>query len=143
MQTDLEELKEWLREFTLDLAYLSIRTKWADAIEKLQADLKKHDAWLGQAHALCADIGVPPGHIEDRLFEAIGKVRCATDDDLATIAYMSAKAESRAEIERLLAKIKSLRDGMFAASSLADGSVPDEIDREELARLDGIIAGAK
>lgn len=32
-------------------------------------------AWLGQAHVLCNELGVEPGHIEDRLFEAIGKVK--------------------------------------------------------------------
>lgn len=46
----------------------------ADEIERLRAELKKHDAWLGQAHCLCSDLKVPHGHIEDRLFEAIGKV---------------------------------------------------------------------
>ena len=43
-------------------------------IERLRDALQKHDAWLGQAHCLCSDMGIPHGHIEDRLFEAIGKV---------------------------------------------------------------------
>ena len=49
----------------------------ADEIERLREQLKLHDAWLGQAHCLCSDLGVPLGHIEDRLFEAMGRVHNA------------------------------------------------------------------
>lgn len=67
---------------------------------------------------------------------------CARRDDKikGLIAERDALAASHA---RLLAEIISLREDTFTAASMADGTVPDEIDREELARLDGIIAGAK
>jgi hypothetical protein len=31
--------------------------------------------YLAQAHRLCTELGISQGHIEDRLFEAIGKVQ--------------------------------------------------------------------
>jgi hypothetical protein len=43
------------------------------ALQAHAEEAAKLMAWLGQAHVLCADLGVAPGHIEDRLFEAIGK----------------------------------------------------------------------
>ena len=57
-----------------------------DRIESMQLDVDELRAlrqrvkelenapYLSQAHALCNDLGIAPGHIEDRLFEAIGKV---------------------------------------------------------------------
>lgn len=56
--------------------------KIGDAIDAAIAEIvflrqKKHEvenaAWLGQAHVLCNELGVDQGHIENRLFEAIGK----------------------------------------------------------------------
>lgn len=73
MTTELDELKAWLREQTLDNVYPPLRYRWVNAVESMQADLKKHDAWLGQAHVLCSDLGVAQGSIGDRLFEAIGR----------------------------------------------------------------------
>lgn len=56
------------KEFYDDL--LAERRKHAETKEQL----RRHDAWLGQAHVLCSDLSVKHGHIEDRLFEAIGAV---------------------------------------------------------------------
>jgi hypothetical protein len=42
----------------------------ADALEAAEARIAELDAnapWLSAAHILCADYGVPPGHISDRL----------------------------------------------------------------------------
>lgn len=51
------------------------------AAVQMAGKILKHDrlcldnaAWLSQAHGLCTKLGVKQGHIEDRLFEAIGKV---------------------------------------------------------------------
>ena len=54
--------------------YHELDAEAADEIERLRAELKRHDAWLSQAHALCSDLGCRHGHIEDRLFEAFGKL---------------------------------------------------------------------
>lgn len=51
--------------------YHELDAEAADEIERLRAELKRHDAWLSQAHALCSDLGCRHGHIEDRLFEAL------------------------------------------------------------------------
>ena len=63
-----------------------------DRIESMQLDVDELRAlrqrvkelenapYLSQAHALCNDLGIAPGHIENRLFEAIGKV-----DELAAL----------------------------------------------------------
>lgn len=42
------------------------------ALQTQAEEAAKHNAWLSQVHVLCQDLGVAPGHIEDRLFEAIG-----------------------------------------------------------------------
>lgn len=34
----------------------------------------QNSAWLSQAHWLCAEMGVAPGHIEDRMHDLIGQV---------------------------------------------------------------------
>ena len=41
----------------------------------LQANTDANAPWLCQAWALIFDLGLPPGNIEDRMFEAIGMVR--------------------------------------------------------------------
>lgn len=53
----------------------------AEEVSRLRAALQtqaeeaaKHNAWMSQVHGLCFDLGIAPGHIEDRLFEAIGRV---------------------------------------------------------------------
>jgi hypothetical protein len=45
--------------------------------------------YLAQAHRLCTELGISQGHIEDRLFEAIGKARAVArwascDEEAAT-----------------------------------------------------------
>ena len=65
-----------IRERAIGSMYERKFCELADEIERLQEELKKHDAWLSQAHCLCSDMGIPHGHIEDRLFELIGK--CTT-----------------------------------------------------------------
>lgn len=64
-----------------------------DEVERLRAALKQHDAWLSQAHVLCGDLGVSDGHIEDRLFEAIGKVR----DDTQAVGPARSDGPTRAQ----------------------------------------------
>lgn len=46
----------------------------AAEVRRLQTALKDGNRWMSQAHAMCSDLGVPHGHIEDRMFEAIGRV---------------------------------------------------------------------
>lgn len=44
------------------------------ALQTQAEEAAKHNAWMSQVHGLCFDLGIAPGHIEDRLFEAIGRV---------------------------------------------------------------------
>ena len=52
---------EWMREM-LAKALASIVRNESNAL-------------AGQAHVLCNHLGIPDGHIEDRMFAAIGKVQ--------------------------------------------------------------------
>lgn len=86
-----EQLRECAkRQLAIAPSYIDKSLEWlaADEIERLQADnaslraalqtqaeeAAKHNAWMSQVHGLCFDLGIAPGHIEDRLFEAIGRV---------------------------------------------------------------------
>lgn len=42
--------------------------------ERLEAEKDANERWMSQAHAMCFDLRIAPGHIEDRMFEAIGRV---------------------------------------------------------------------
>ena len=60
------------------------------ALEAHGKEAVKSIAWLSQAHVLCSDLGVAPGHIEDQLFEAIGNaatLMAQRDELLAIVAY--------------------------------------------------------
>lgn len=52
---------------------IAAMTAEIDALRQKVKDLGSA-AYLSQAHALCNDLGIAPGHIENRLFEAIGKI---------------------------------------------------------------------
>jgi hypothetical protein len=47
------------------------QTAWL-AIKKRIED---NERWMSQVHVMCSGLGIPPGHIEDRLFEAIDRMR--------------------------------------------------------------------
>jgi len=42
--------------------------------------------YLSQAHRLCSDMGIAPGHIEDRLFEAFGALVRLQNIEYAALA---------------------------------------------------------
>lgn len=53
--------------------YIAMRIQLDDLRQQLHDAKNAH--YLSQAHELCTRMGVPPGHIEDRLFEALGKLQ--------------------------------------------------------------------
>ena len=46
------------------------QTAWL-AIKK---NIDDNERWMSQVHVMCTDLDIPQGHIEDRLFVAIGKM---------------------------------------------------------------------
>jgi hypothetical protein len=89
----------------------------ANDLRTARASLEMQAAWLSQAHSLCADLGVAPGHIENRLFEAIGNAAklMAQRDELLAAARNLRDVKGRHHTEhafaRLLGVVAKLESG--------------------------------
>ena len=92
------------------------------ALEAHGKEAAKPIAWLSQAHVLCSDLGVAPGHIEDRLFEAIGNAATLmTQRDFllaAAINLREVKGRHHSEqaFNRLMAVVSAITNGTEVAA---------------------------
>lgn len=80
----------------------------AEEVSRLRAALQtqaeeaaKHNAWLSQVHGLCFDLGIAPGHIEDRLFEAIGRVNMLIEQRDELLAALKRFVDEGKDLEPL------------------------------------------
>ena len=65
-------------------------------------------AYLAQAHKLCTDIGIQQGHIEDRMFEALGRLWKLQEIENAAVNLCKVKGRHNSEIAmRRLMKVCS------------------------------------
>lgn len=71
--------------------------------ERLEAEKDANERWMSQAHAMCFDLGITPGHIEDRMFEAIGRVNVLRA--IADAAQNLCKAKGRHHSEIAMRKL--------------------------------------
>lgn len=55
-------------------------------------------AYLSQAHCLCADLGIKEGHIENRMFEAMGKAGKLMEIEAAARNVCEVKGRYHTEI---------------------------------------------
>lgn len=61
-------------------------------------DADANAAWLSQAHAMCFDLGIAPGHIEERMFQALGRVRLLQQVEQAAQNLCNVKGRHHSEI---------------------------------------------
>lgn len=76
MSVDAEAVRKVIAEMRATADHLDFVVKWAAQIDaalaepavvkdSLTADADPNAPWLTEAHTLCADLGIPPGHISE------------------------------------------------------------------------------
>ena len=90
MHEELERFVEWDTE-----DHSTVTTTSAAMFAEHMLEKENNAAWLSQAHVICQMLKVKPGHIENRLHDAIGQLHHVLD--LLDKALPHVKSSAQAE----------------------------------------------